>query len=109
MTFGVGPRSGEAIVKHQYVPLISFTGSTATGQFIQRESALYVKRLSLEVGRIERAILSLKELPLTLSPLHPSSPPPPPSLSSLSPFSLIHSLSLSLPPSFPLSFAVARW
>ena len=49
IVFGLGPRAGEAIVKHPNVPLISFTGSTAIGERIQRLSSPYVKRLSLEV------------------------------------------------------------
>jgi acyl-CoA reductase-like NAD-dependent aldehyde dehydrogenase len=49
MVFGVGPRAGEALVKHPNVPLISFTGSTAVGQRIQAISAPFVKKLSLEV------------------------------------------------------------
>ena len=50
MVFGVGPRAGEALVKHPNVPLISFTGSTAVGQRIQAISAPFVKKLSLEVS-----------------------------------------------------------
>lgn len=50
IVFGVGPRAGEAIVKHPNVPLISFTGSTAIGKRIQEVSAPFVKKLSLEVN-----------------------------------------------------------
>ena len=50
IVFGVGPRAGEAIVKHHNVPIISFTGSTAIGKRIQEVSAPFVKRLSLEVN-----------------------------------------------------------
>ena len=50
MVFGVGPRAGEALVKHPDVPIISFTGSTMVGKKIQEVSAPFVKRLSLEVS-----------------------------------------------------------
>lgn len=49
MVFGIGPRAGEALVKHPNIPLISFTGSTVVGRKIQALSAPFVKRLSLEV------------------------------------------------------------
>jgi aminomuconate-semialdehyde/2-hydroxymuconate-6-semialdehyde dehydrogenase len=38
------------LVKHPQVPLISFTGGTATGKRIYRESAEHFKKLSLELG-----------------------------------------------------------
>ena len=50
MVFGTGPKGGEAIVTHPDVSAISFTGSTATGERIQRVSAPYCKKLSLEVS-----------------------------------------------------------
>lgn len=49
MVFGVGPRAGEALVCHPDVSLISFTGSTAVGERIQRLSAPFCRKLSLEV------------------------------------------------------------
>uniref|UniRef100_A0A915K5B9 Aldehyde dehydrogenase domain-containing protein n=1 Tax=Romanomermis culicivorax TaxID=13658 RepID=A0A915K5B9_ROMCU len=48
--FGTGPKAGEALVTHPNVPLISFTGSTATGQRITEKSAPFYKKLSLEMG-----------------------------------------------------------
>lgn len=48
--FGRGAVAGEALVKHPQVPLISFTGGTATGRRIYRESAEHFKKLSLELG-----------------------------------------------------------
>ena len=51
IVFGTGPKAGEALVTHPDVPIISFTGSTATGERIQRVSAPYCKKLSLEVSR----------------------------------------------------------
>ena len=50
IVFGTGPKAGEALVTHPDVPIISFTGSTATGERIQRVSAPYCKKLSLEVS-----------------------------------------------------------
>ncbi|KAG9296164.1 hypothetical protein G9A89_014756 [Geosiphon pyriformis] len=50
MIFGTGPKVGEALVTHPKVPLISFTGGTVTGQKIITNSALYYKKLSLELG-----------------------------------------------------------
>ena len=49
MVFGVGPKCGAALVQHPEVPIISFTGSTATGRYIIENSAPYFKKLSLEV------------------------------------------------------------
>src|SRR5262249_39758598 len=44
---GRGDRAGEAIVKHPEIPTISFTGSTAVGQWIGREAGAMLKRVSL--------------------------------------------------------------
>ena len=52
MVFGLGSKVGESIVSHPDIPLITFTGSTATGQRIQRNSAEYCKKLSLEVSQL---------------------------------------------------------
>src|SRR5436309_2487525 len=41
---------GRALVRHAGVDKIAFTGSTATGQEIMRESAATVKRVTLELG-----------------------------------------------------------
>lgn len=50
MVFGLGTKAGAAIVAHADVPLISFTGGTATGQAIARVAAPMFKKLSLELG-----------------------------------------------------------
>ncbi len=47
---GLGPKVGEALCVHPEVPLISFTGGTATGERIQRSTAPFCKKLSLELG-----------------------------------------------------------
>lgn len=48
--FGRGEPAGSYLVKHPGVPLISFTGGTATGEKIQTMAASQVKKLSLELG-----------------------------------------------------------
>lgn len=50
VVFGSGPRAGSALVAHPEVPLISFTGSTATARIITELSAPFCKKLSLELG-----------------------------------------------------------
>ena len=50
IVFGVGPKVGQALVSHPDVPLISFTGSTATAQKIRQACATMSKKLSLEVS-----------------------------------------------------------
>ncbi|HAV23677.1 MAG TPA: aldehyde dehydrogenase [Bacteroidetes bacterium] len=47
---GGGGAVGNAIVQHPDIDLISFTGSTATGKQITRDSADTLKRVSLELG-----------------------------------------------------------
>jgi aminomuconate-semialdehyde/2-hydroxymuconate-6-semialdehyde dehydrogenase len=50
IVFGLGSPVGEALVRHPKVPLISFTGGTATGRKIYRDSAEHFKKISLELG-----------------------------------------------------------
>ncbi len=47
---GLGTKAGSAIVTHRDVKAISFTGGTATGEWIAREAAPKFKKLSLELG-----------------------------------------------------------
>lgn len=49
IVFGVGPRAGEALVKHPDVPLVSFTGGTVTAKRIREVCAPHCKKFSLEV------------------------------------------------------------
>ena len=44
---GLGPKVGQAIVEHADIPLISFTGGTATGKGIAATAAPMFKKLSL--------------------------------------------------------------
>ncbi|XP_009948306.1 PREDICTED: aldehyde dehydrogenase family 8 member A1 isoform X1 [Leptosomus discolor] len=57
VVFGTGAKAGEALVCHPNVPLISFTGSTLTAQRIMEKSAPHCKRLSLELGGKNPAIV----------------------------------------------------
>src|SRR6185503_7605483 len=47
---GFGPTAGEALVNHQQVDMISFTGSTRAGKRISELAAQTVKRVALELG-----------------------------------------------------------
>jgi aminomuconate-semialdehyde/2-hydroxymuconate-6-semialdehyde dehydrogenase len=47
---GLGTKAGAAIVSHQDVKAISFTGGTRTGEWIARTAAPMFKKLSLELG-----------------------------------------------------------
>lgn len=47
---GTGPKVGSAIVAHEDVKAISFTGGTKTGEEIARTAAPMFKKLSLELG-----------------------------------------------------------
>jgi aminomuconate-semialdehyde/2-hydroxymuconate-6-semialdehyde dehydrogenase len=47
---GMGPKAGAAIIEHDDIPMISFTGGTATGEWIARTAAPKFKKLSLELG-----------------------------------------------------------
>lgn len=57
MVFGYGASVGEALVTHPDVNLISFTGSTATGRRIAQQAAPLFKRLSLEMGGKNAALV----------------------------------------------------
>ncbi|XP_062954171.1 2-aminomuconic semialdehyde dehydrogenase isoform X2 [Cynocephalus volans] len=57
IVFGAGPRVGEALVSHPEVPLISFTGSQPTAERITQLSAPHCKKLSLELGGKNPAII----------------------------------------------------
>lgn len=50
VVYGEGHRAGAPIVQHPDVPLISFTGGTATAESIIKDSAPHFKKLGLELG-----------------------------------------------------------
>lgn len=54
---GTGPAVGEAMVTHPTVKAISFTGSTRTGVAIAQAAATQLKKLSLELGGKNPAIV----------------------------------------------------
>ena len=54
---GAGPHCGEAIVKHPEIKAISFTGSTRAGERIASIAAPMFKKLSLELGGKNPAII----------------------------------------------------
>ena len=47
---GLGTKTGQAIIEHPDIPLISFTGGTTTGKHIAAIAAPMFKKLSLELG-----------------------------------------------------------
>jgi aminomuconate-semialdehyde/2-hydroxymuconate-6-semialdehyde dehydrogenase len=54
---GLGPKVGQAIVEHPDVQAVSFTGSTRTGASIAAEAAKTFKKVSLEMGGKNPAIV----------------------------------------------------
>lgn len=54
---GRGPSVGQSLVEHRLVKAISFTGSTATGKAIAQSAAPQFKKLSLELGGKNPAIV----------------------------------------------------
>ena len=54
---GLGASAGDALVKHPDVPLISFTGSLATGKRIYANCAENMKHMSLELGGKSPAVI----------------------------------------------------
>ncbi|MFD9949089.1 5-carboxymethyl-2-hydroxymuconate semialdehyde dehydrogenase [Nonomuraea sp. NPDC059022] len=50
LVHGIGEEAGAALVAHPDVPVISFTGESATGQAIMRNAAGALKTLSMELG-----------------------------------------------------------
>ncbi len=54
---GLGPKVGQAIVEHPEVKAVSFTGSTRTGAYIAQAAAKSFKKVSLEMGGKNPAIV----------------------------------------------------
>lgn len=57
MIHGLGSEAGQAIVEHPQIKAISFTGGTATGAHIASTTAPMFKKLSLELGGKNPAII----------------------------------------------------
>lgn len=58
---GRGETAGATLVSHPGVPMISFTGGTATGEKVQKGSAGFFKKVSLELGG-KNATIILKDV-----------------------------------------------
>ncbi|HEX5961914.1 MAG TPA: aldehyde dehydrogenase [Rhodanobacteraceae bacterium] len=54
---GLGPKVGQAIVEHPKTRAVSFTGSTRTGAYIASAAAKQFKKVSLEMGGKNPAIV----------------------------------------------------
>ncbi|GIS73738.1 MAG: hypothetical protein CM1200mP10_33150 [Candidatus Neomarinimicrobiota bacterium] len=54
---GQGITAGDALINHKGVQAISFTGGTATGKIIAQNTAASFKKLSLEMGGKNPAII----------------------------------------------------
>ncbi|MGW1680873.1 5-carboxymethyl-2-hydroxymuconate semialdehyde dehydrogenase [Saccharopolyspora sp. NPDC002376] len=54
---GIGEEAGDALVKHEDVQLISFTGESATGALIFANAAPTLKALSMELGGKSPAVV----------------------------------------------------
>ncbi|XP_054724536.1 2-aminomuconic semialdehyde dehydrogenase-like [Uloborus diversus] len=57
MVFGYGHKAGEALVTHPLVPIISFTGSDRAGLHIASIAGKFAKKISLEMGGKNAAIV----------------------------------------------------
>ena len=57
LVHGLGSKAGEALVQHSDVIVISFTGSTLIGKHIAKVAAPMMKRLSLELGGKNAALV----------------------------------------------------
>jgi aldehyde dehydrogenase (NAD+) len=66
LVHGRGESAGRALVEHPGVPVISFTGSTATGSFIGETCGRLHKRLSLEMGG-KNALIVMDDADLDLA------------------------------------------
>ena len=66
LVLGSSPELGAALVRHPNVALISFTGSTATGDQVAMDAAAGHKRVALEMGG-KNAILVMDDADLDLA------------------------------------------
>jgi aldehyde dehydrogenase (NAD+) len=63
---GFGSETGDRIVRHPHVPVITFTGSRETGVLVTRNGADLLKRVHLELGG-KNAILVMEDADLDLA------------------------------------------
>ena len=66
IVFGPGKPTGEALIQHPNVNVISFTGSTETGRHVAVEAARSLKRVSLEMGG-KNAVMVMEDADLDLA------------------------------------------
>lgn len=66
IVFGPGKPTGEALIQHPGVNVISFTGSTETGRHVAVEAAKSLKRVSLEMGG-KNAVIVMEDADLDLA------------------------------------------
>ncbi|CAD5233282.1 unnamed protein product [Bursaphelenchus xylophilus] len=57
MVIGTGPGVGDPLITSEKVPLISFTGSTGVGKMINTKAAPLNKKISLEMGGKNAAVI----------------------------------------------------
>ncbi|KAL8558784.1 hypothetical protein ACOMHN_043727 [Nucella lapillus] len=57
VVFGTGAQAGGCLVCHPQVPLISFTGGTQTAEIIRKAASPMCKKLSLELGGKNAAVV----------------------------------------------------
>jgi aminomuconate-semialdehyde/2-hydroxymuconate-6-semialdehyde dehydrogenase len=57
IVFGLGSEAGSALTAHPEVPLISFTGGTATGRRVMEAAVPTIKKTSLELGGKNAALV----------------------------------------------------
>jgi aldehyde dehydrogenase (NAD+) len=67
IVFGRGKPTGEALIQHPGVNVISFTGSTETGRHVAVEAAKLLKRVSLEMGG-KNAVIVMEDADLLRDP-----------------------------------------
>ncbi len=66
IVFGPGRPTGEVLIHHPEVNVISFTGSTETGRHVAVEAAKSLKRVSLEMGG-KNAVMVMDDADLDLA------------------------------------------
>lgn len=66
VVFGPGQPTGEALIQHSGVDVISFTGSTETGRHVAVTAAQSLKRVSLEMGG-KNAVIVMEDADLDLA------------------------------------------
>jgi alpha-ketoglutaric semialdehyde dehydrogenase len=66
LVFGPGNPTGEALLQHPGISVISFTGSTETGRHVAIEAAKSLKRVSLEMGG-KNAVIVMEDADLDLA------------------------------------------